>query len=90
MKEGHPNRLISRIKSRRSSKSKKENKTKAGEQSLKEQEPLFTSLMDNETKLRSIYTDCSDLVYRSFYIGKKDKAITHNYIQIPHTTNQNG
>ncbi|WP_085994433.1 spore germination protein [Oceanobacillus senegalensis] len=31
--------------------------------------------MDNETKFHSIYSDCSDVVFRSFYIGEKDKAI---------------
>lgn len=61
--------------SRSASKSKEENKTEEGKQSTNEQDSLSISLMDNEIKLHSIYNDCSDVIYRSFYIGKKYKAI---------------
>ena len=29
----------------------------------------------NENRLRSIYKDCSDVIYRPFLIGKRDKAL---------------
>ncbi|WP_176330316.1 spore germination protein [Oceanobacillus rekensis] len=75
MNKGRSNRLISKIKSRRSTNTKKKNKTEVGKQSIHEQEPLSTRLTDNEIKFRSIYSDSSDVIFRSFYIGKKDKAI---------------
>ncbi|MEV5028310.1 spore germination protein [Paenibacillus sp. LPE1-1-1.1] len=36
---------------------------------------LFTDLQQNEQQLRSIYTNCSDIVFRSFIIEGQTKAI---------------
>ncbi|MDF2963417.1 MAG: hypothetical protein K0S39_5152, partial [Paenibacillus sp.] len=35
---------------------------------------LYPDLLKNEQMLRSIYTNCSDIIYRSFLIGGKTKA----------------
>ncbi len=44
-------------------------------QSQEQKEPLLDNLIDNENKLRLIYKDCSDVIFRHFYIGEKVKAI---------------
>jgi hypothetical protein len=56
-------------------KSKTEKKTPLVEQFTEEQDPLTDNLIDNENKFRSIYKDCSDVIFRLFFIGGKDKAI---------------
>ncbi|WP_430082546.1 spore germination protein [Peribacillus butanolivorans] len=40
-----------------------------------EPDPLFDNLTNNENKFRSIYKDCSDVIFRPFFIGGKDKSI---------------
>jgi hypothetical protein len=36
---------------------------------------LSKKIMDNEKTLRSMYSNCSDVIFRSFLIGNKEKAI---------------
>lgn len=56
-------------------KSKMQIDTPKSEPSNEEQEILSDNLIHNENKFRSIYNDCSDVVFRPFYIGGKEKAI---------------
>lgn len=56
-------------------KSKMKKETPSVEPLTTDQDPLFTNLIDNENKFRSIYQDCSDVIFRSFFIGGKDRAI---------------
>lgn len=39
------------------------------------QDLLADTLVVNENNLRSIYKDCSDVIFRPFFIGRKDKAL---------------
>ncbi|MGM7721591.1 spore germination protein [Metabacillus sp. Hm71] len=50
-------------------------KTPTAEQFTQEQDLLSDNLADNENKFRSVYKDCSDVIFRPFFIGGKDKAI---------------
>ncbi|HZH61587.1 MAG TPA: spore germination protein [Metabacillus sp.] len=56
-------------------KSKTAKKTPIVEQFTQEQDPLSDNLTDNENKFRTIYKDCSDVIFRTFFIGGKEKAI---------------
>ncbi|MDP4084986.1 MAG: spore germination protein [Bacillota bacterium] len=53
------------------SKSLDEEKT----QILNENDALSSSLIENEKILKSIYQDCSDVVYRKFLIGRETQAL---------------
>ncbi|MBM4761097.1 spore germination protein [Bacillus sp. B15-48] len=58
-------------------KSRKMLKAKPPENELSKQnkDPLSDTLIANENTLRTIYKDCSDVIFRSFFIGGKDKAL---------------
>jgi hypothetical protein len=56
-------------------KSKRAKETPIVEPFTQEQDPLSESLTNNENKFHSIYKDCSDVIFRPFFIGGKDKAI---------------
>lgn len=43
--------------------------------SAKRQQPLLPCLSENESMLRSAYTDCSDIVFHSFLIGRHTPAL---------------
>lgn len=51
------------------------NDTPTMEALKKDQDPLSDYLSDNENRLRTIYKDCSDVIFRSFIIRGQDKAI---------------
>ncbi len=56
-------------------KSQTANETAKVESLPKEQDPLSDHLTDNENGFRSIYKDCSDVIFRSFMICGTDNAI---------------
>lgn len=39
------------------------------------EDTFFNHLSQNENKLRAIYENCSDVIFRSFFIGRTEKAI---------------
>ncbi|MCQ6275569.1 spore germination protein [Bacillus sp. V3B] len=45
------------------------------ETSIQKQDLLSNNLLENENKLRSIYKNGSDVIFRSFFIGGKEKAL---------------
>ncbi len=47
---------------------------KVNHQRGKQQDPLSSDFFQNVEKIRSLYEDCSDVVFRSFFIGEKIKA----------------
>lgn len=56
---------------------KKHHDERALQQSANNNQPqqLYTDLQQNEQQIRSIYTNCSDIVYRSFFIEGQTKAV---------------
>lgn len=57
------------------SKAKMATKASAERTFTQKQDLLADNLIGNENRLRSIYKDCSDVIFRSFFIGRKDKAL---------------
>ena len=53
----------------------KQKKVQKVEPFKQEQDLLSDNLTNNESKFRSIYSDCSDVIFRPFFIGRKVKAI---------------
>lgn len=45
------------------------------QQSKQQQGKISKKLTENENKLRSIYKDCMDVIFRPFFIGGKERAI---------------
>ncbi len=62
-------------KRRKQGESNKANNIPDVESTVDQEALLSTNLTENENMFRSIYKNCSDVVFRPFYIGEQDKAI---------------
>ncbi|GHH99426.1 spore germination protein [Neobacillus kokaensis] len=56
-------------------KSNKAKKTLAAENAIQVEGSLYESLDENLNKLQSIYDECSDVIFRHFFISGKEKAL---------------